>query len=512
VRLFDLVETSQGVAGTRSRLEKVARLADFVRRLRASGPLVPVGVAYLAGDLPQGRIGVGWAVLREAAATPPAALPTLELGEVDRVLAAIKAEAGPGSARRRNELLASLFARATAAEQELLLRLIGGELRQGALESVVVDAVAAAFAAPAPAVRRAVMLAGALPPVAAALAEEGAPGLDRFRLELFQPVQPMLADTAADAEAALERLGEAAFEYKLDGARVQVHKDGDQVEVYSRQQNRVTPAVPEIVERVSALSARRLVLDGEAIALGAGGRPLPFQETMRRFGRRLDVARLRQEMPLEVYFFDVLRVDDDTLIDRPLRERWDALRAATAERERVPRIVTASPEEAEAFATRALGEGHEGVMAKGLEAAYSAGRRGQEWLKVKPAHTLDLVVLAVEWGSGRRQGWLSNLHLGARDPEHGGFVMLGKTFKGMTDELLRWQTEALLARELGRDGMVVHVRPELVVEIAFNDVQVSPQYPGGVALRFARLKRYRTDKPASEADTIAQVRALLPRR
>jgi DNA ligase-1 len=375
----------------------------------------------------------------------------------------------------------------------------------------VVEAVARAFEVEAAAVRKAVMLAGAVPPVAAALAEAGRAGLDRFELSLFRPVQPMLADTAADVEAALERLGEAGFEYKLDGARVHVHKDGDRIEVYSRQQHRVTAAVPEIVERVAALPARRLVLDGEAIAFGATGRPLPFQETMRRFGRKLDVARLRAEMPLRVYLFDALRVDDETLIDRPLGERWQALTAATAATDLVPRLVTASPEEADAFATRALAEGHEGVMAKGLASSYSAGRRGAEWLKIKPAHTLDLVVLAVEWGSGRRHGWLSNLHLGARDPEHGGFVMLGKTFKGMTDETLRWQTEALLAREIGRDGHVVHVRPELVVEIAFSDVQVSPQYPGGVALRFARLKRYRTDKRAEEADTIHQVRALLPR-
>jgi DNA ligase-1 len=347
--------------------------------------------------------------------------------------------------------------------------------------------------------------------VAAALAAEGPPALARFALQLFQPVQPMLADTAPDVATALAWLGEAAgFEYKLDGARVQVHKDGDRVEVYSRQLNRVTPAVPEVVERVAALPARRLILDGEAIALGPGGRPLPFQVTMRRFGRRLDVERLRATLPLDVAFFDALRLDDETLLDRPLGERWDALHAATAGASLVKRIVTASPEEAEAFAAQALAAGHEGVMAKRLGATYAAGRRGQEWLKLKPARTLDLVVLAAEWGSGRRQGWLSNLHLGARDPERGGFVMLGKTFKGLTDELLRWQTEALLARELGREGHIVHVRPELVVEIAFNDVQRSPQYPGGVALRFARVRRYRPDKTPAAADTIATVRALLP--
>jgi DNA ligase 1 len=510
MRLHELCETSRAVAATPSRLEKVARLAAFVQQLPP--PLVVVGVSYLAGELPQGKLGVGWAQLRDLRGGAVADAPSLDLAEVDRTFTALKGEAGAGSAQRRAVLLRGLYQRATADEQELLSRLVLGELRQGALEGIVVEAVARAFGAPAVQVRKAVMLAGAVAPVAAALAEAGPAGLTRFELRLFHPVQPMLADTATDVEAALERLGEAAFEYKLDGARVQIHKDGDQVEVYTRALNPVTPAVPEIVERVRALPARRLVMDGETIALSPNDRrPLPFQVTMRRFGRRLDVARLRQELPLEVFFFDVLRVDDDTLIDRPLAERWQALASATAEASLVPRLITAQPDEADAFAARAMAEGHEGVMAKGLASIYSAGRRGKEWLKLKSAHTLDLVILAAEWGSGRRQGWLSNLHLGARDPENGGFVMLGKTFKGLTDQTLRWQTEAFLAREIGREGHVVHVRPELVAEIAFNDVQVSGHYPGGVALRFARLKRYRDDKTPAEADTIERVRSLLPR-
>ncbi len=509
VRLSEICDTSRAVTATASRLEKVARLAACLARLPPA--LAPVGASYLTGELPQGKLGVGWAALRDLRGGAGAEASTLELAEVDRTFAAIKAEAGPGSAGRRAALLRALFARATADEQELLTRLVLGDLRQGALEGVVVEALARAFGAPAGQVRKAVMLAGALAPVAAALAESGPPGLTQFELRLFHPVQPMLADTAADVEAAFERLAEAAFEYKIDGARVQIHKDGDRVEVYSRQLNPVTAAVPEIVERVRALPARRLVIDGETIALSPDRRPLPFQITMRRFGRRLDVDRLRQELPLAVFFFDLLRADDDTLIDRPLAERWQALAAASGQSDLVPRIVTTSPEEAEAFAARAGADGHEGVMAKGLASIYSAGRRGKEWLKLKPAHTLDLVVLAAEWGSGRRQGWLSNLHLGARDPHSGGFVMLGKTFKGLTDELLRWQTAALLAREIGRDGQVVHVRPELVAEIAFNDVQVSPHYPGGVALRFARVKRYRNDKPPAQADTIERVRSLLPR-
>ena len=509
MRLAEIVETSEQVAGTRSRLEKVARLAACIVRLPPA--LVAVGASYLAGELPQGRLGVGYATLGALRAIPGAPEPTLELAEVERTFAAVKAEAGAGSAARRSALLAGLMARATPPEQEFLARLMIGELRQGALEGVLVEALARAFSVGPDAVRRAVMLAGGVSTVAAALAAAGPAGLARFELRLFQPVQPMLADTAPDIEAALARLGEAAFEYKLDGARVQVHKDGDRVEVYSRALNRVTPAVPEVVELVAAMPARRLVLDGEAVACAADRRPLPFQVTMRRFGRRLDVAKLRQGLPLGVYFFDALRVDDDTLIDRPLGERWKALAASAGGHALVPRLVTALPAAADAFAARALAEGHEGVMAKALSAAYSAGRRGQGWVKLKPAHTLDLVVLAAEWGSGRRRGWLSNLHLGAGDPDTGGFVMLGKTFKGMTDETLRWQTEALLAREIGREGIVVHVRPELVAEVAFNDVQVSPQYPGGVTLRFARLKRYRADKRADEADTIDRVRALLVR-
>ncbi|MEO8133021.1 MAG: ATP-dependent DNA ligase, partial [Betaproteobacteria bacterium] len=461
-------------------------------------------------DLPQGRIGVGGAQLSELRHQAAAAAPSLRLAEVDRIFTAVKTESGGGSARRRIDLMASLMARATAVEQDFLLRLVIGEVRHGALEGVMQDAVARAFEATPAAVRKAAMLAGGLPVVAVALAESGTGGLHRFELALFRPLQPMLADTASDVDAALGRLGEAALEFKVDGARVQVHKDGDRIEVFTRSLKPVTHSVPELVELVAALPAQRLVLDGEIIALDGQGRPLAFQQTMRRFGRKLDVESLRQTLPLRVFFFDALRIDDETLIDRPLAERWEALSAATAECDRVPRIVTADPETADAFASRAFAAGHEGVMAKGLASTYSAGRRGADWMKIKAAHTLDLVVLAVEWGNGRRQGWLSNLHLGARDPAHGGFVMLGKTFKGMTDDILRWQTAELLAREIATDGYTVHVRPELVVEVAFNDVQISPQYPGGVALRFARLKCYRSDKRAEEADTIEQVRALLP--
>ena len=513
-RLFDLVDTSRQVGATRARTEKIARIAAYLRTLAADSRLLAIGVAYISGELPQGKIGIGYAQLSELRERVAAAEPTLTLEDVDRTFAAIKSEAGAGSARRRIEAMTAMLERATADEQDFLVRLIVGELRHGALEGIVLEGVARAFGVASADVRKAAMLAGSLATVAAAMAEAGPEnpkaGLARFQLELFRPLQPMLADTAEDVDDALGRLGEAAFEYKLDGARVQVHKDGEEVRIYTRSLKPVGGSIPEIVERVRGLPVRSLVADGEVIAMGADGRPLPFQETMKRFGRKSDDAGLRAALPLSVYFFDALRVDDETLIDRPLTARWQALESLTGEDLRMPRIVTASLEEADAFATRAFATGHEGVMAKGLESIYGAGRRGAEWLKIKSAHTLDLVVLAAEWGSGRRQGWLSNLHLGARDPVNGGFVMLGKTFKGMTDETLRWQTEALQARAVATDGWAVHVRPELVVEIAFNDVQVSSQYPGGVALRFARLKRYREDKRADEADTIAQVRALLP--
>jgi DNA ligase-1 len=337
---------------------------------------------------------------------------------------------------------------------------------------------------------------------------EGQHGLSRFIVQILQPVRPMLADTAEDVEAALGRLGEAAFEYKLDGARIQVHKAGDEVKVFSRHLREVTAAVPEVVEVTRALPARELILDGEVIALRTDGRPHPFQLTMQRFGRKLDVERLRSELPLTPFFFDALDVDGEPLIDEPQSRRFDALVRVVPQPLVVPHIVASDDERADAFLDEAMRRGHEGVMAKSREAVYAAGSRGSAWLKVKPARTLDLVVLAVEWGSGRRRGWLSNLHLGARDAERGGFVMLGKTFKGLTDEMLAWQTEKFLQLEIGRDDHTVYVRPEVVVEVAFNDLQVSPQYPGGLALRFARVKRYRTDKPASEADTFATLQRI----
>jgi DNA ligase-1 len=403
--------------------------------------------------------------------------------------------------------LRALFERATASEQDFLVRLLVGELRQGALEGVMIDAIAAAAEVPVPHVRRAAMVTGSLRAVAAVAFTEGAAGLARFAIALQRPVQPMLAQPADDIAGAMARVGTASVEWKVDGARVQVHKAGGEVRIYTRALNDVTESAPEIVEALAAVPARELILDGEAVALGAGGVPQAFQVTMRRFGRKLDVPRLRAELPLAAYFFDCLYRDGEPLLDRPAHERFDALTAALPASLVIPRLVTADVAAAEDFYADALARGHEGVMVKSLDATYEAGSRGASWFKVKRAHTLDLVVLAAEWGNGRRQGWLSNLHLGARDPA-GGWVMLGKTFKGMTDALLAWQTRELLARESSRDAYTVFVRPELVVEIAFNDLQASPHYPGGLALRFARVKGYRSDKRPDEADTIETVRAL----
>jgi DNA ligase-1 len=503
--LADLVATSRRVAETRSRSEKTGALAHLLRRL--SPEEIDIAVAFLSGHLRQGRIGLGGAAVRSAMPGSATEEPSLALGEVDEAFARIASVSGTGSTSERGRLLSALLARATRDEQDFLVRLIYGELRQGALAGLMAEALAAAAEVPADEVRRALMLAGELTAVALAVLTEGQPGLDRFRLQLFRPLQPMLAQPAGDVSEALGRLGEAAFELKLDGARIQVHKAGDDVRIYSRRGNEVTQALPDLVESVQALPARRLLLDGEVIALRPDGAPHPFQVTMRRFGRKLDVARLRGEIPLTPFFFDLLHLDGQDLIDRPASERFAALGEAVPGWA-VPRIVTADPEEADAFFEDALARGHEGIMAKAVDAPYEAGRRGFSWLKVKPAHTLDLVILAAEWGHGRRQGWLSNLHLGAQDPENGGFVMLGKTFKGLTDERLAWQTKKLQEIALGTDGWTVHVRPELVAEIAFSDVQESPQYPGGMALRFARVKRYRDDKTAEEADTIETVRKI----
>ena len=500
-----LVRVSLRVAETRGRLAKVELLAQLLSALAPDE--LEIAVSWLSGEPRQGRLGVGFARLR-ALRAEPAEQASLRLREVDAALERIARATGSGSARERTQRLGELFARATRDEQGFLLRLLAGELRQGALEGVLAEAIARAASVAPASVRRAAMLGGSLAQVASAALARGEGGLASFGLELFRPIQPMLAQSADDPRAALARLGRAALEWKLDGARVQVHKLDRDVRVFSRQQRDVTAAVPELVELVRALPARALLLDGEALVLRADGAPEPFQVSMRRFGRRLDVERMRAELPLAAFFFDCLHVDGQDLLERPADERSARLAEQVPEALRVPRFVTEDVSAANAFLEDALAHGHEGIMAKAPDAPYEAGRRGAAWLKLKRATTLDLVVLAAEWGSGRREGWLSNLHLGARDPASGGFVMLGKTFKGMTDEMLAWQTRRFQELELAREEWVVHVRPEQVVEVAFDGVQASPVYPGGLALRFARVKRYRSDKRADEADTIETVRAL----
>jgi len=505
--LAQIVAVSGRVAETSSRIVKIRELAECIRQLSASE--IEIGVLYLAGQTRQGKIGVGFNVLREARDVQAVGEPMLQLSDVDRALTDIATIRGSGSASRRAAAVQTLFARATRGEQEFMVRLLVGELRQGALAGLMVEAIAKAADVSIQDVRRAAMYAKQLGHVARAALGEGKQGLAAFQLEPLSPVAPMLAQTAADVAGAFDEIeGEIAFEWKVDGARIQVHKESDLIRVYTRSLNDVTAAVPEIVELIAKLNAYDLVLDGEVIALDSAGHPRPFQVTMRRFGRKLDVETLRKELPLHAYFFDCLRYNGRSLADAPARERFAVLETIVREEMRVPRIMTRDRKLAADFYAEALARGHEGVMAKALDAPYEAGNRGASWLKIKRAHTLDLVVIAVEWGHGRRTGKLSNLHLGARDPHTGDYVMLGKTFKGLTDALLEWQTEQLLACEVSRDAWTVYVRPELVVEIAFNDIQESPHYPGGLALRFARVKRYRDDKAPEQADTIDTVRQL----
>ena len=492
----ELAATSAAVGATRSRKRKAELLGAALRQL-GPGEIEP-GVAFLSGELRQRRTGVGWATLREL--PPPAIAPELGVAEVDAAFARIAALEGAGSQAARREAVTALFARATAPEQAFLRGLVAGDLRQGALAGVMADAVAAATGIPRAAVDRATMLCGDPRMVAEAALREGEAGLEHFRLQLGRPLSPMLASPGASLGEAMEKVGEGAVDWKLDGARIQVHRDGDDVAVFSRSLDDLTSRLPEVVAATLALDARSAVLDGEAIALRADGRPEPFQVTG---------SRIASGAPGVVpVLFDALHVDGEDLLDAPLARRAEALAAAVPEPVRVPRAITADPAQAQAHFDAALAAGHEGVVVKALDAPYAAGRRGAAWLKVKPRHTLDLVILAAEWGHGRRRGWLSNLHLGARAVEGAGFVMLGKTFKGLTDAMLAWQTERLQELEVERHGIVVTVRPELVVEIAFDGVQTSPRYPGGVALRFARVLRYREDKTAAEADDLAAVLAL----
>jgi len=504
--LAEVAAVSRRVSETTSRLAKMRELSACLRS--AAPDEIPIAIAFLSGETRQGKLGVSYAALQAGQQTGTAARPSLTLQEVDAAFAALSTTSGKGAAARRAGQISALFSRATAEEQDFLVRLIVGELRQGALKGLMLDAIARAADVPLDAVRRAAMSAGGTGDVAQAVLTEGVKGLARFSIRLMQPVLPMLSQSVDDTDEALRQMHNAAFEWKLDGARVQVHKAGDKVRVYTRNLNDVTARAPEIVETVGAATARSLILDGEAIALRPDGTPLAFQLTMRRFGRKLDVDAMRHEIPLSVFFFDCLLCEDEPLVDRPAHDRFRVLRESLPGAIIIPRLDTGAPHAAAAFFEDALRHGHEGVMAKALDAPYEAGRRGASWLKVKRANTLDLVVLAAEWGHGRRSGWLSNLHLGARDPANGSFVMLGKTFKGLTDDVLEWQTQEFLKQEASRDGWTVYLRPEIVVEIAFNEIQESSQYPGGLALRFARVKGYRPDKRPEDADTIDTVRQM----
>jgi DNA ligase-1 len=501
VLLTEIVTASAELAATRSRKAKTATLAAV---LRAAEPAeLPAVIAYLTGQTAQDRLGAGWRTLAELAASPAAA-PEVSVAEVDQALTEVAAASGAGSVKRRAEVLTALFTRLTKAEQEFLFRLVTGELRQGALEGVMVDAIAAAAELPVADVRRAFMLSGRLPVTGHAALTGGAAKLAEFRLALGRPIRPMLASPAESLDEAAAEHEHAIVEYKMDGARIQVHRQGEEVHVYTRTLREITSSVQELVDLVRALPCESVVLDGETLALADDGRPRPFQETMSRFGSTRE-EQVRALL-LRPYFFDCLHLDGADLLDAPLSERNAALHRV-AGKHVIPGEV--EPADPAAVLEAAMAAGHEGVMVKDLASPYAAGRRGRAWLKVKPVHTIDLVVLAAEWGHGRRTGTLSNLHLGARDPDGGPPIMVGKTFKGMTDELLAWQTKRFQEIETHRDDWTVHVRPEVVVEIELDGAQVSPRYPGGLALRFARVVRYRPDKDPAEADTIDTVRGLL---
>jgi ATP-dependent DNA ligase I len=498
--LADVVAASEDVTDTSSRSRKVAILAELLRKLDAVE--VPIAVGLLSGIPRQGRVGVGYSTIY-GIEQQPAADPSLTVDDLDRAIADVQAATGPGSAGRRKELLGGLLGRATEQEADFVRRLFTGELRQGALAGVMADAVAKAAGVPSEVTRRALMLSGDLARTAEIAMTEGEEGLRSVGFEIFRPILPMLASTAESVADAIAGFDRASVEWKLDGIRIQIHRRGDEVRIYTRNLNEITDALPGIADAVLHLPVQQVVLDGEALWMSDDG-PAAFQDT---------VSQIDADAPpqgIVTFLFDLLHVDGDDLLDSPLEERAARL-AAIAPELKIPAVITSDPEEGQRVLEEALSAGHEGVVVKDAASLYAAGRRGKAWRKVKPVRTYDLVVLGAEWGHGRRQGWLSNLHLGARDPRTGELVMVGKTFKGMTDVLLEWQTKELLERETSRQGIAVFVRPDLVVEIALDGVQSSTRYPGGVALRFARVKRYRPDKSAEEADTIDDLRALLPR-
>jgi len=496
--LSDVVTASRDVSNTSSRSAKVAILSDLLRRLEPSE--VAAAVGFLAGVPRQGRVGIGHRTIY-AIQPAPATQPSLTIAELDHAITEVQRTTGGGSSARRKQVLTNLLARATEREADFVRRLFTGELRQGALAGLMVDAIAKAAGVHGSLTRRALMLSGDLTRTAEIAISEGEDGLRAVGFEIFRPIFPMLASTAANVREAVDGFDRSSVEWKLDGIRIQIHRRDDEIRIYTRNLNDVTGALPGIVNAVRALPVTQAVFDGEALWMNQD-RPAPFQET---------VSQIDSDAPPEgivTFLFDVLHVDGEDLLDMPLEERAARL-AQVAPHLKIPSVITADPDEAQRVLDDALAAGHEGVVIKDAASIYSAGRRGKTWRKVKPVRTYDLVVLGAEWGHGRRRGRLSNLHLGARDPGTGNFVMVGKTFKGLTDELLEWQTNEFLARETNREGITVFVRPELVVEIALDGVQSSTRYPGGVALRFARVKRYRSDKAPAEADTIGDLRALL---
>ena len=501
--LADVVAASRDVAEVAGRKAKVARLADLLAS--ADQAEIPIVVGFLTGELRQGKVGVGFATIRDLSISP-APEANLTVHNIDGLADELLAISGPGSQIQKFDALRAVYGRATAEEQEFISRLLLGEMRQGALDGAMIDAIAAAANVKSAAVRRAHMLRGDLREVAETAMVEGTAGLSDVGLEVFRPLQPMLAKTAESLEAALEQHGTAILEWKLDGVRLQVHRDGARVRFFTRNLKDVTDRSEDLAGIVLGFPAERFVLDGEVIALRDDGRPHSFQVTMGRFGRHGE-----GDTPLTPFFFDILHLGGTDTVDDGAQRRLERLMSAVPTRYRIPQVVTSDVGRAQGFLDEALEAGHEGIMIKALDAPYAAGRRGASWQKLKPAHTLDLVVLAAEWGHGRRTGWLSNLHLGALDRDTGEYVMLGKTFKGLTDEMLAWQTERFAELETHRRDNVVYVNPEQVVEVAFDGVQQSTRYPGGMALRFARVKQYRDDKTADEADPLDMVRAIFDR-
>lgn len=501
--LSDLVTVSKRVSETQRKKEKILLISNFLKN--CYGEEISIAASYLSGEIPQGSLGIGWGILQKVISNPILNPKSFKLTEIDKIFHELTFLRGKGSSEKKIKLLQNLFSSINDDEKRFIIGLITGELRQGALKGIVIEAIAEASNIPIQLVQQALMFSGKIGEVARIALEKGLRGLSIFKPRLFQPIAPMLANTAESEEDPLIRWGKVACEFKIDGARIQVHKDGEEVKVFTRHLKEVTERVPEIIELVRSFPFDKAIIEGEIFAIRSDGRPMPFQITMRRFGRIQDIENIKNEFPLSSNFFDLLYIDGDSLINESYHRRFQILSNYVPDKYLIPRIVTEDKNEILEFLNISLNKGNEGIMAKSMDSPYVAGHRGYYWLKIKPAKTLDLVVLAAEWGHGRRSGYLSNLHLGARDPESGKFIMLGKTFKGLTDEMLKWQTEKLLSIEIGRDEWTVYVEPKLVVEIAFDSLQESPRYPGGLALRFARVKRYREDKSPQEVDTIQKV-------